>query len=438
MAIDSLLEKVQIDLKETDACTRTMEAKYTADLVDAAFKDAVKEAGKYAQLPGFRKGKAPASLILSKYKDYILDDVTKVLQQNAFRKLTENRDLDIVSFGQLKAEAKPESGKEYSFSLDVEVAPNFELPQYKGLEVKVEEKETLDEHYEAQLKYIKNLYAEFLNVEDPAVSGDMLKVSYDSDFALPEDATASLKRAVKADEAWFYLTEPEQIPGMLKAMTGAKKGDEVKFKADFPADWREAGLGGKSVNYTVNVKEVQRRVPVESEEKLAEKLGIENVDKMHDFLKEKAKNELEEAKKAQISEKVADLVIAAVPDFEMPKGVLDMAAQREFSRIAEQLVRKEEDVEKFKAEKDKHLEDARKAAAAKMKKFFILRKIANTENITVSDAEVDMQIRQMSAYLGYKEKDVRKMLDSNGGYSEIQSNILMGKVVDFIANQAKA
>lgn len=438
MAIDSLLEKVQIDLKETDACTRTMEAKYTADLVDAAFKDAVKEAGKYAQLPGFRKGKAPASLILSKYKDYILDDVTKVLQQNAFRKLTENRDLDIVSFGQLKAEAKPESGKEYSFSLDVEVAPNFELPQYKGLEVKVEEKETLDEHYEAQLKYIKNLYAEFLNVEDPAVSGDMLKVSYDSDFALPEDATASLKRAVKADEAWFYLTEPEQIPGMLKAMTGAKKGDEVKFKADFPADWREAGLGGKSVNYTVNVKEVQRRVPVESEEKLAEKLGIENVDKMHDFLKEKAKNELEEAKKAQISEKVADLVIAAVPDFEMPKGVLDMAAQREFSRIAEQLVRKEEDVEKFKAEKDKHLEDARKAAAAKMKKFFILRKIANTENITVSDAEVDMQIRQMSVYLGYKEKDVRKMLDSNGGYSEIQSNILMGKVVDFIANQAKA
>lgn len=438
MAIDSLLEKVQIDLKETDACTRTMEAKYTADLVDAAFKDAVKEAGKYAQLPGFRKGKAPASLILSKYKDYILDDVTKVLQQNAFRKLTENRDLDIVSFGQLKAEAKPESGKEYSFSLDVEVAPNFELPQYKGLEVKVEEKETLDEHYEAQLKYIKNLYAEFLNVEDPAVSGDMLKVSYDSDFALPEDATASLKRAVKADEAWFYLSEPEQIPGMLKAMTGAKKGDEVKFKADFPADWREAGLGGKSVNYTVNVKEVQRRVPVESEEKLAEKLGIENVDKMHDFLKEKAKNELEEAKKAQISEKVADLVIAAVPDFEMPKGVLDMAAQREFSRIAEQLVRKEEDVEKFKAEKDKHLEDARKAAAAKMKKFFILRKIANTENITVSDAEVDMQIRQMSVYLGYKEKDVRKMLDSNGGYSEIQSNILMGKVVDFIANQAKA
>ena len=93
MAIDALLENVQIELKETDACTREMNAKYSAEQVDAAFKDAVKEAGKYAQLPGFRKGKAPASLILSKYKNYILDDVAKVLQQAAFQKLTGNKDL---------------------------------------------------------------------------------------------------------------------------------------------------------------------------------------------------------------------------------------------------------------------------------------------------------------------------------------------------------
>ena len=437
MAIDSQLEKVQIELKETDVCTRKMEAKYTADLVNTAFKDSIKEAGKYAQLPGFRKGKAPATLILNKYKDYILDDVVKMLRQAAFRKLAENKDLDIVSFGQIKEEAKPENGKDYTFSMDVEIAPEFDLPEYKGLKVKVEEKETLDEHYEAQLKYIKNLYAEFLSVEDPAISGDMLKVSYDSDFELPADASASLKRAVKSDEGWFYLSEPEQIPGLLKAMTGVKKGEEVKFQADFPADWREPALAGKSVNFTVKVAEIQRRVPIESEEKLAEKLGMENVEKMHEFLKKKAENELEEAKKAQIRGKVAEQIVSAVSDFAMPKGVLDMAAQREFSRIADQLVRKEEDVEKFKAEKDKHLEDARKAAGARMKKFFILRKIAKVENITVSDEEVQMQIRQMSAYLGYKEKDVRKMLDSNGGYTEIQSNILMDKVIGFIADQAQ-
>ena len=438
MAIDSLLEKVQIELKETDACTRKMDAKYSAELVDAAFKDAVKEAGKYAQLPGFRKGKAPAALVLSKYKNYILDDVAKVLQQGAFRKLTENKDLDIVSFGQLQAEALPENGKEYAFSMELEVAPEFKLPEYKGLKVKVEQKETPEERFAAELENLKKMYAEFINAEDAAVAGDMLKVSYDSDFALPEDASAGLKRAVKADEAWFYLMEPEQIPGLQKAMIRAKKGDEVKFKADFPADWREPGLAGKSVNYTVNVKEIQRRVPVESDEKLAEKLGMENVEKLHEFLKKKVENELEEARKAQIREKVAEQIVAAVSDFEMPKGVLGMATQREFSRIADQLVKKEEDVEKFKADKDKHLEEAKKAAGAQMKKFFILRKIANVENIKVTDEEVNMQIRQMSAYLGYKEAELRKMLENNGGYTELQSDILMRKVTDFMADQAKA
>ena len=438
MAIDSVLENVQIELKEADSCTRNATVKYTAEQVDAVFKDAVKEAGKYAQLPGFRKGKAPAALILSKYKDYILDDVTKMLQQGGLRKVSVTPDLDIVSFGAMKADEKPEMGKEYSFTFDVETAPVFDMPEYKGLKVEVKEEQTAEQHYEAQLNYIKNLYAEFLSVEDPAVAGDMLKVAYDSDFELAEDASASLKRAVKSDESWFYLTEPEQIPGMLKAMTGAKKGDEVKFEAVFPADWREAALAGKTVNYTVKVAEIQRRVPVESEEKLAEKLGMESVEKMHEFLKEKSKNEMEEARKAQVKSKIADQIVDSVKDFEMPKGILSMASQREFSRIADQLVRKEEDVEKFKADREKHLADAKAAAEKRLKKFFILRKIAATENITVTDEEVNMQIRQMCAYLGYKEKDVRQMLENNGGYSEIESDILMDNVVTFAADQAQA
>ena len=78
------------------------------------------------------------------------------------------------------------------------------------------------------------------------------------------------------------------------------------------------------------------------------------------------------------------------------------------------------------------------AAEKRLKKFFILRKIAATENITVTDEEVNMQIRQMCAYLGYKEKDVRQMLENNGGYSEIESDILMDKVVTFAADQAQA
>jgi len=142
-------------------------------------------------------------------------------------------------------------------------------------------------------------------------------------------------------------------------------------------------------------------------------------------------------RKEQVKAKVAETIVGKVADFPMPKGILANASQREFSRIAERIVRSEADIEEFKKNKDKHLEEARTEAGKYLKKFFILRKIAKAEKITVDDKEVDNQIRNMSAYLGYKEKDVRKMLDGNGGYGEIQADILMGKVIDFIASQAK-
>ena len=86
MALDSLLKAVQLDWKETEPCTRKAEIKFPQDAVAEAFNDASKEAAKQAQVPGFRKGKAPISLIKAKYKDYIMEDVAKMLQQAAFSK----------------------------------------------------------------------------------------------------------------------------------------------------------------------------------------------------------------------------------------------------------------------------------------------------------------------------------------------------------------
>lgn len=438
MALDSLLKAVQLDWKETEPCTRKAEIKFSQDAVAEAFNDASKEAAKQAQVPGFRKGKAPISLIKAKYKDYIMEDVGKMLQQAAFSKVTGDESMDIVAFGAMDAKEAPAADKEYAFSLEVEVAPEFKMPEYKGVKVKVGKGETLEKHIENRMKYLKDLYADYVTVEEPAQKGDMLKVTYESDFVLPENAPASLQRAVKSEESWIWLSEPEQIPGVLAALTGAKKDGEYTFKAEFPADWREKELQGKTVNYKVKVLEAQRRVAVEDDAKLAEKLGMENVEKMNEEIRKTAERELEQIRKEEIKSKVAETIVGMVEDFPLPKGILASTSQREFSRIAERLVRSEADIEAFKKDKDKHVEEARAEAGKYLKKFFILRKIARTEKITVDDAEVDTQIRNMSAYLGYKEKDVRKMLSDNGGYGEIQADILMGKVIDFIASQAKA
>lgn len=438
MALDSLLDAAQLDWKETEPCARQVTIKFPQEAVAGAFDQASRETAKQAQVPGFRKGKAPLSLIKAKYKDYIADDVTRLLHQAAFSKVTSDKSADIVAFGRMDAKEAPAADREYAVTLDVEVAPEFKLPEYKGLEIKVEDGETLEQHIENRMKYLKDLYADYVTIEEPAQKGDMLKVSYESDFVPVEDAPASLRRAVKSEESWIWLSEPEQIPGVLAALTGAKKDGEYTFKAEFPADWREKDLQGKSVEYKVKVFEAQRRVPVADDAKLAEKLGLGTVEKMNEEIRKTAERELEQMHKEAVKAKAAETIVGMVEDFPLPKGILASASQREFSRIAERLVRSEADIEAFKKDKDKHIEEAKAEAGKYLKKFFILRKIAGNEKITVGEAEVDTQIRNMSSYLGYKEKDVRKMLGENGGYEEIQADILMGKVIDFIASQAKA
>ena len=278
------------------------------------------------------------------------------------------------------------------------------------------------------------MYADFTKVEEGAIQADdMVKVSFESDFVLPEDASDSLKRAVANDNSWVWINEPEQYPGMIKALTGANIGDTVTFEADFPADHREAALQGKKVNYTFKLHEIQRKVAVTDNEALAKKAGVESFEKLSEQLKGAAEREREYAKAESARELVLEKLLAAVPDMEFPKNILASSVQKEFSRIAERTVKSESEIEAFKANQEKYLDEAKKAASAYLKKFFILRKIAKLEDIFVSQEELDMQINAMASYMGYKVADIRNMLAQRGGEEELQADILMGKTLDKIA-----
>jgi trigger factor len=262
----------------------------------------------------------------------------------------------------------------------------------------------------------------------------MLKVSYTSDFELPEDASASLKRQVEAESNWLWLNEPELIPGAIKALTGAEKDKEYKFEAAYPDDWRDAELAGKKVNYTVKVLNVQRRKSLTDEE-LVEKMKFESVEKMREMFETVAKNQAEQERQKEICDKVYEQLDKKIKEFELPPNILQGQTQNELHRMA-QAIKSEEEAETFKKEIDKHKKEAEKAAAEKMRRTFIMRKIANLENISVEQHEIDGQIKGMSAHYGYKEKEFRSMLEKAGGMEEMHMDMLSAKVAEFIGKEA--
>ena len=289
---------------------------------------------------------------------------------------------------------------------------------------------------EERIANLKDIYADDVKVETESVSGDMLKVSYESDFVPAEDASPALKRMAKADEAWIWLHDPEYVPGANAALTGAKAGDVKEFTSEFPADWRESGLAGKTVKYTVKINEVQRKQPITDDAVLAEKLHMESFDKLKEEISKSIDAKIESDRKNAAREKVLDILMEKAGDFTLPKSILDGETEREFTKLANQLVRSEADVEKFKSEKDKHLEEAKKEAEKNLKRFFVIKKIATAEKVEVSKNEFDNQIKQMSSYFGYKEKDVLKAIQRNGAIGEIHADLLTGKVLDHIVATA--
>ncbi|MPM88740.1 Trigger factor [bioreactor metagenome] len=292
-----------------------------------------------------------------------------------------------------------------------------------------------DEQINERIKSYRAMYGNYAEAQGGAQKEDMLKVTYKSDFALPEDASPSLKRQVEAESTFLWLSEPETIPGSIAALTGAEAGREYEVKAEYPADCREAALAGKTVNYTVKVEGVQRRAELTDQE-LAEKARVKTIEEFRDMLRKAMEQENRSKQRDAVIEKVYAAIDGGIAGFELPPSVLGNEVQKELQKIAREIVKTEEDAEKFKGELEEHKKVAEAAAKKALRRTFILRKLAKAEGITLEENEVDAQLREMSRYYGYKEKEFRSMLEKNGGMDDFQLDILSNKVLNHLADKA--
>jgi trigger factor len=354
---------------------------------------------------------------------------------SAFEKVSADKSLDIVSYGNPEEVAPLALDAEYSFSISFDLAPEIELPDYKGLEIEMAPIKINKKDIDKQIDHYRNMYATYEDIDTAAKAEDMLKVSYTSDFKLAEDASASLKRQVVAESNWLWLNEPELIPGAIKVLTGAEKDKEYKFEASYPADWKDAELAGKKVKYEVKVLNVQRRKSLGDKE-LVEKMKFESVEKMREMFEKMASGEAETKRQAEISEKVYTVLDKKIKKFALSPNILQGEVQNELRRLA-QGVKNEEEAEVFKKDMDAHKKEAEKAAKAKLRKTFIMRKIAELEKISVEQHEIDGQLKGMSAHYGYKENEFRSMLEKSGGMEEMHMDILSMKVGNFLGEKAK-
>ena len=428
-------DQLTLNITETDVCGRDAKFVLSAEGSADLFLNAAKAVSRKVQLPGFRVGKAPLAMVKARYKGYVDEEAGRLLQIAAFDLLSKKADeIDIISYSKLQPEGTLEEGKEFTLKCDFEIAPEFELPDYKDLgEVAASEDAAKIE--EDLIERAKAQYSSFVPITDAAKEGDMLHVSYESDFALPEDASDSLKRAVKNDSAWVYLIGQEMIPGVNAALIGAKVGDECTFTAEFPADWREEGLRGQKVTYTMKIHDGQRREPIEDMAKLAEKMEFKSADELTKFYHDLAARQAEIMTRSKTMESIQDAILEKAPQFDLPKKSLETATDNEYKLLEYAAGQDKDALEKFNAEKDQHMEEAKKKASEQLRKNFIMRKIAKIEEVKLSEQEVAQAIQNMAQQTRMEPARLAEILQRTGRLNELEIELLVEKTLGVLAER---
>lgn len=435
MSNPSWKEQFTLTITDTDVCGRDAKFVLPAEASADLFLNAAKAVARKAQIPGFRPGKAPLAMVKARYKGYVDEEAGRLVQVAAYDLLSKKADeLDIISYSKLEPEGTLEEGKEFTMKCDFEIAPEFELPDYKELG-EVAASEDVAKIEEDLIERAKAQYSSFVPITDAAKEGDMLHVSYESDFALPEDASDSLKRAVKNDSAWIYLIGQEMIPGVNAAMTGATVGEERTFTAEFPADWREEGLRGQKVTYKMKVHDGQRLEPIEDMAKLAEKMEFKSAEELSKFYHDLAARQAEIMTRSKTVESIQAAILEKAPQFDLPKKSLETATDNEYKLLQYAVGQDKEALDKFEAEKDQHMEEAKKKASEQLRKNFIMRKIAKVEEVKLSEQEVAQAIQNMAQQTRMEPARLAEILQRTGRLNELEIELLVEKTLGVLAER---
>jgi len=429
---------VNITVENLAPCKKLVRVEVEATQVDETFDSITKDFQRQASLPGFRPGKAPRDMVLRKYEKDILDEVKKKLISDSYRKAVDEQKLDVLGYPDIE-EIQFGRGQALQFAATIETAPEFELPDYKGLPAKKEARKTTDEDVERALSTLREQQLSFNTVARPAQAGDFVIVNYTGTVEGKPitDVAPTAQGLTVQKNFWIDMQRSETfIPGFAEQLLGAQAGDKRTVNVDFPADFVTAELQGKKGTYEVEVVEVKEKVLPALDDAFAKAYGAENVEKLRAGVLRDLENELNYSQNKTVRNQLIRALLDRV-SFELPES----AVAQETRNVVYDLVRENQkrgiSRESIEQQKDQIYSVASQGAKERVKVMFLLRKIAEKEDIKVGNDEVARRVQYLASMYQIPPDKFVKDLQKRNGLIEIYDQVMNEKVIDLLQQNAK-
>ena len=424
---------LQVEKMEKNMAKLTIEV--SAEELDKAMQNAYLKASGKISIPGFRKGKAPRKMIEQMYgKGIFLEDAANALIPEHYSKALEECDLEIVSQPEIDV-TQAEPGKAFIFTAEVAVKPEVTLGEYKGVEVPKSETEVTDEDIDAEIKKEQEKNSRTVTVEDRgAENGDITTI----DFEGFVDGVAF--EGGKGTDYPLTLGSGSFIPGFEDQLVGAKAGDHVEVNVTFPEEYQAAELAGKEAVFQCDVNKVETKELPELDDDFAQ--DVSEFDTLAEYREDVKKNLTEKKEKEARAAKENAAVDKAIENAEMeiPDAMLNTQVRQMMndfaSRMQSQGLTMEQYFQFTGMTAEKMQEEMKPQALKRIQTRLVLEKIAETENIEVSEDEVNEEISKMAEM--YKmEADKLKELLGDRELEQMKKDMAVQKAVTLVADEAK-
>lgn len=392
-----------------------------------------KNKGKF-NIPGFRKGKAPRSIIEKQYGEgTFFEDAVNSLLPVHYEKALDALSIDPVARPDIDIEeVAPKS--ELVFTAVVTVAPEFTLEGYKGIEVEDVNAEVTDKMIDDEIEKTRNMNARLVSVDRPIQNEDTAIIDYkgfvgDHQF---EGGTAENQELV--------IGSGKFIPGFEEQLIGAKIGDQVHVNVTFPEVYHSEELAGKDAIFHVSVNDIKfKELPAIDDEFAKDVSEFETLEaykaNMKAELEVSAADSAKAARRDKVIDAVSELITVEIPA-KMIESEIDGMIKEFDQQLRYQGLSMDQYVQFTGGNIDALREQMRTDALARVKTSLVIEKVMVQENIEVTEADVDAEIEKIAEMQKRDASEIRKLFEKDN-YDYLKSNLKSRKTVDFLVDNAK-
>ncbi len=403
---------MKVTITESSATERQLNVEIPQSEIKTSFDEKLKKYSKQIKLNGFRPGKVPRNIVISKFGDSIRAEALEETMDRVIRIELEKAKIEPVVPGTVD-DFKDDKDGAITFTVTVEVDPEITVEGYKELNVKAEEVSVPKEDIEKEVQSVRKNFAEEVDKDGKSEDGDVVKGKYLSLSINGEN------RDVPENPEFRVVIGDSATPDFDKSLIGVIAGEEKEVEFSFPSDYEAEELRGAKAHYQLLIETVAVQTIPEIDEEFLKKVDAES----NEVLLERIEKNLLDAKLSESRGKAHEIAmdsLLSTNQFDVPKARILQYVQRALNK---------EDVteEEVAAQADE--------ASREIRKYRVLDAIAKEENIKVKQADVDTHIKQMAAYYGIPFEDLKKNLRTSGRVVQIREELKLEKTLNFLIGE---